>query len=91
MTLFIDSEGWTCGDKLFRVGFVRNGYSLIKYMSGLVDVLAVAYDYKDKSVNFIVNSKDKTDTIFKPPGGLIGQQISKFKVGDNGLILVQLP
>lgn len=89
MTVQIDSDGWVSGDNLFRVGFVRNGFPMIRDMSGLVDVLAVAYDVHDKSVNFIVDNKDKTGTLFRTPGGLIGQQISRFRVNDKGGILIQ--
>jgi hypothetical protein len=90
VTLYVDNEGWVCGDKLFRVGFMRSGYPLIRLMSGLVDVLAVAYDQKDKSVNFIVNNKDQTNILFKTPGGLVGQQISRFRVNDSGGIVIQI-
>jgi hypothetical protein len=89
VTVYLDSDGWINGDKLFRVGFVRNGFPLIKNMSGLVDVLAVAYDTTDRSVNFIVDSRDKTGTLFRTPGGLVGQQISKFRVLDQGGIIVK--
>ena len=50
---------------LWRVGFDVNALSLIKWMSGLVDIQSVYYDYENAGVVFIVRENDTTGTLFK--------------------------
>jgi hypothetical protein len=70
---------------LYQVGFRLDSLSLIRYMSGLVEVIDAVHVPKDNALVFIVRRTDKTKTIFEPGGFLVGAPISKYRRVPQGI------
>ena len=80
MTLILrqeESPKWISGPDLWRAGFTYQALSLISWMNGLVEVLAVEYDGQG-GVLFYVRSIDKTRTLFRA-GSLRANPVFKFR------------
>lgn len=67
------------GADLYKVGFRLDSLSLIRFMSGLVDVIDVVHVPKDNAMVFIVKRTDKTKTLFEPGGFLVGAPIPGYR------------
>lgn len=63
---------------LWHVGFKATSLELIRFMSGLVEIVEVVWIEKDQALILIVQDKDRTKTIFRT-GGLAGTPIPAYR------------
>ena len=71
---------------LWKVGFDLTGLSLVQLLSGLVKIKEVYWNSEQNALIFVVDSQDKTDTLFKR-GVLAGEPIKRYRTPRQGLLV----
>jgi hypothetical protein len=72
------SPSWVQGPDLWRVGFHIGSLSIIRLLSGLVDIHDVLWLNNQQAIFFVVTNKDATNVLFKT-GALQASRIPAFR------------
>jgi hypothetical protein len=75
---------WVTGPNLWRVGFHLNALPLIRYLSGLVDVISTEWDPTHNVVILLVEDKDATRTLFRA-GALAANPVFRVRVNQEDI------
>ena len=77
---------WVSGPNLWRVGFHLNALPLLKYLSGLVEVISTEWDAGHNVLILLVEDKDATRTLFRA-GALAANPVFRIRVPEEELIV----
>ena len=81
---------WVSGPNLWRVGFHLNALPLIRYLSGLVNVISTEWDHTHNVFILLVEDKDATRTLFRA-GALAANPVFKIRVCEDELAVEANP